>query len=66
MVPGEGVELPDGMTVESAEPVLVFREGGTLDPEVHRGPVSLRFLLPGGEESVIVGWLGMIVEGGGG
>jgi prepilin-type N-terminal cleavage/methylation domain-containing protein len=64
MIPGEGVELPEGMSFEATTPSLVFREGGTLDPEFHRGPVTLRLHLPGGEEAITVGWLGMILEGG--
>jgi len=62
MVPGEGVELPEGMTLEAAEPIeIVYRRGGSLDPEVHPGPVTLRFRLPEGEETVVIGALGMIL-----
>jgi len=64
MVPGEGVELPEGMTILEAPSEIVFRQGGSLDPETHRGPVTLRFTLPGGEETVTLGWMGTVLEGG--
>ena len=61
LVPGEGVELPEGMSFVSGASTIVFRRGGTLDPEVHKGPVTVRFRMPDRTEEVTVGLLGMIL-----
>ena len=61
-VPGEDVRLPDGMTIDQSTPGrVVYRRGGALDPEIHKGPVTLRFKVDDRTEEVTVGVLGMIL-----
>jgi len=62
MVPGEDYVLPEGMQLDESGPkMLVFRTGGALDPEVHRGPVTLRLLSGERSDEITVGVLGMIL-----
>lgn len=62
MVPGEAVVLPEGMTIDGeAATSVVYRRGGSLDPEVHKGPVTLRFKIADKVEELNVGVLGMIL-----
>ena len=62
MLSGEEVLFPEGMKLESGPTMLVYRTGGALDPEVHKGPETIRFRLPDRVTDLTVGILGMILE----
>lgn len=62
IVPGEPVELPQGMSFDGeGSPRIVYRAGGSLDPEVHKGPVTVRVRHGDEVEELTIGILGMIL-----